>query len=83
MNTTVKFGDNSVVMGLISDNNEKAYLENCLENWCQENNLLQLIVDLSTMQERSYLPLMINGTPVETPWHSHHAGPDTVMSGRL
>ncbi|KAK1796883.1 hypothetical protein P4O66_000885 [Electrophorus voltai] len=38
----VKFADNTVVMGLISDNDERAYLEEIkhLENWRQENNLL-------------------------------------------
>lgn len=39
--TIVKFADNTVVVGLISDNTEKAHLEEIanLENWCQENNL--------------------------------------------
>ncbi|KAK1797191.1 hypothetical protein P4O66_008580 [Electrophorus voltai] len=38
----VKFADDTVVVGLIPDNNERAYLEEIkhLENWCQENNLL-------------------------------------------
>ncbi|KAK1792064.1 hypothetical protein P4O66_001842 [Electrophorus voltai] len=42
--TIVKFPDDTVVMGLISDNNERAYLEEIkhLENWCQENNLLNV-----------------------------------------
>ncbi|KAK1784028.1 hypothetical protein P4O66_004470 [Electrophorus voltai] len=70
----VKFADDTVVMGLISDNNERAYLEEIihLENWCQENNLLlnvsktkELIVDCSKKQERQYQPVMINGTTVE------------------
>ncbi|KAK1806498.1 hypothetical protein P4O66_005001, partial [Electrophorus voltai] len=41
----VKFADDIVVMGLISDNDERAYLEEIkhLENWCQENNLLQTV----------------------------------------
>ncbi|KAK1806729.1 hypothetical protein P4O66_005230, partial [Electrophorus voltai] len=60
----VKFADNTVVMGLISDNDERAYLEiKHLENWCQENNLLlniikpkELIVDCSKKQERHYQP---------------------------
>ncbi|KAK1794793.1 hypothetical protein P4O66_010001 [Electrophorus voltai] len=52
----VKFADDTVVMGLISDNDERAYLEEIkhLENWCQGNNLLinvsktkKLIVDCS------------------------------------
>ncbi|KAK1790113.1 hypothetical protein P4O66_002231 [Electrophorus voltai] len=70
----VKFADDTVVMGLISDNDERAYLEEIkhLENWCQENNLLlnvsktkQLIVDCSKKQERHYQPVRINGTTVE------------------
>lgn len=38
----VKFADDTVVVGLISDNIETAYLEEIrnLETWCQENNLL-------------------------------------------
>ncbi|KAK1784818.1 hypothetical protein P4O66_003488 [Electrophorus voltai] len=41
----VRFADDTVVMGLILDNDERAYLEEIkhLENWCQENNLLQNI----------------------------------------
>ncbi|XP_065328088.1 NACHT, LRR and PYD domains-containing protein 12-like [Pelmatolapia mariae] len=71
----VKFADNTVVVGLISDNIEKAYLEEIrnLENWCQENNLLlnirktkELIVDFTTKQARNYKPLIIiSGTSVE------------------
>ncbi|KAK1806307.1 hypothetical protein P4O66_000186 [Electrophorus voltai] len=61
----VKFADDTVVMSLISDNDERAYLEEIkhLENWCQQNNLLlnisktrELIVDCSKKQERHYQP---------------------------
>ncbi|KAK1792060.1 hypothetical protein P4O66_001840 [Electrophorus voltai] len=61
----VKFADDTVVMGLISDNDERAYLEETkhLENWCQENNLLlkvsktkELIMDCSKKQGRHYQP---------------------------
>ncbi|KAI5613979.1 gastrula zinc finger protein XlCGF28.1-like [Silurus asotus] len=64
----------TVVVGLISNNDEMAYLQEVknLQRWCQENNLLlnvsktkELIVDFSTKQERSYQPLNICGTPVE------------------
>ncbi|KAK1792853.1 hypothetical protein P4O66_012763 [Electrophorus voltai] len=70
----VKFADDTVIMGLISDNDERAYLEEIkhLENWCQENNLLlnvsktkELIVDCSKKQERHYQPVRIGGTTVE------------------
>ncbi|KAK3507985.1 hypothetical protein QTP70_009352 [Hemibagrus guttatus] len=72
--TVFKFADDTVVVGLISDNNETAYLEEIrnLENWCQRNNLLlnvsktkELIVDFSTKQERNYQTPMINESPVE------------------
>ncbi|KAI5606542.1 gastrula zinc finger protein XlCGF28.1-like [Silurus asotus] len=72
--TTIKFADDIVVVGPISNNDEMAYLQEFknLERWCQENNLLlnvsktkELIMDLSTKQGRSYQPLNINGTPVE------------------
>ncbi|KAK1804699.1 hypothetical protein P4O66_003528 [Electrophorus voltai] len=70
----VKFADDTVVMGLISDNDKRAYLEEIkhLENWCQENNLLlnvsktkELIVDCSKKQERHYQPVRTSGTTVE------------------
>ncbi|KAK1797571.1 hypothetical protein P4O66_000862 [Electrophorus voltai] len=70
----VKFADDTVVMGLILYNNERAYLEEIkhLESWCQENNLLlnvsktkELIEDCSKKQERHYQPMRISGTMVE------------------
>ncbi|KAK1788752.1 hypothetical protein P4O66_002563 [Electrophorus voltai] len=70
----VKFADDTIVVGLISDNNERAHLEKIkhLENWCQENNLLlnisktkELIVDCSKKQEWHYQLVRINGTTVE------------------
>ncbi|KAK1795644.1 hypothetical protein P4O66_001135 [Electrophorus voltai] len=70
----VKFADGTVVMGLTSDNDEMAYLEEIkyLENWCQGNNLLlnisktkELIVDCSKQQEQHYQTLRINETVVE------------------
>ncbi|KAK3519755.1 hypothetical protein QTP70_003912 [Hemibagrus guttatus] len=72
--TIIKFADDTFVVGLISDNNEVAYLEEIrnLENWCQRNNLLlnvrktkELIVDFSTRQERNYRTSVINKSPVE------------------
>ncbi|KAK1804662.1 hypothetical protein P4O66_020657 [Electrophorus voltai] len=59
--------------GLISDNHERAYLEEIkhLENWCQENLLLnvsktkELIVDCSKKQEQHYQRVRINRTTVE------------------
>ncbi|KAK3553187.1 hypothetical protein QTP86_031764, partial [Hemibagrus guttatus] len=72
--TIIKFADDTVVVGLISDNNETAYLEDIrnLENWCKRNNLLlnvsktrELIVDFSTKQERNNQTPVINESPVE------------------
>ena len=41
-NTIIKFADDTAVVGLITDNNEKAYLKEVedLTHWCQDNNLL-------------------------------------------
>ncbi|KAI5103635.1 up-regulator of cell proliferation isoform X2 [Silurus meridionalis] len=59
--TIIKFADDTVVVGRISNNDETAYLQEVknLERWCQVNNLLlnvsktkELIVDFSTKQER-------------------------------
>ncbi|KAI5630012.1 gastrula zinc finger protein XlCGF28.1-like [Silurus asotus] len=72
--TIIKFADDTVVVGLISNNDETAYLQEVknLKRWCQKNNLLlnisktkELIVDFSTKQERSYQRLNICGTSVE------------------
>ncbi|KAK1795639.1 hypothetical protein P4O66_001136 [Electrophorus voltai] len=70
----VKITDDTVVMGLISDNIERAYLEEIkhLENWCQEINLLlnvsktkELIMDCSKKQMWHYQLVRISGTMVE------------------
>ncbi len=70
----VKFADDTVVLGLISNNDETAYLNEVerLTSWCQDNCLSlnvsktkELIVDFRKRQQRPYTPLMISGTPVE------------------
>ncbi len=70
----IKFADDTVVLGLISNNNETAYLDELerLKLWCQDNCLSlkvsktkELIVDFRKRQQRPYTPLMISGTPVE------------------
>ncbi len=70
----VKFADDTVVLGLISNNDETAYLDEVerLTSWCQDNCLSlkvsktkALIVDVRKRQQRPYTPLMISGTPVE------------------
>ncbi len=70
----VKFADDTVVLGLISNNDETTYLDEVerLTSWCQDNCLSlnvsktkELIVDFRKRQQRPYTPLMISGTPVE------------------
>ncbi len=70
----VKFADDTVVLGLISNNDETAYLDEVerLTSWCQDNCLSlnvsktkELIVDFRKRQQGPYTPLMISGTPVE------------------
>ncbi len=70
----VTFADDTVVLGLISNNGEAAYLDKAerLTSKCQDNCLSlnvsktkELIVDFRKRQQRPYSPLMISGTPVE------------------
>ncbi len=70
----IKFADDTVVLGLICNNDETAYLNEVerLTSWCQDNGLSlngsktkELIVDFRRRQQRPYTPRMISGTPVE------------------
>ncbi len=70
----IKCADDTVVLGLISNNDETAYLDEVekLTSWCQDNCLSlnasktkELIVDFRKIQQRPYTPLKISGTPVE------------------
>ncbi len=70
----IKFADDTVVLGLISNNDETAYLGEVerLTSWCQDNCLSlnvsktkELIVDFRKKHLLPYTPLMISGTPVE------------------
>ncbi len=70
----IKFADDTVVLGLISNNDETAYLDEVerLTSWCQDNclslnvsKIKELIVDFRKRHLRPYTPLMISGTPVE------------------
>ena len=63
------FADDTAVVGLITDNNEKAYLKGVkdLSRWCQDNNLLmnvsntkEMIVDFGKKQGRNYARLIID-----------------------
>ncbi len=71
----VKFADDTVVLGFITNNDETAYLDEVerLISWCQDNCISlnmsktkELIVDFRKRQQRPYTPLMISGTHVET-----------------
>ncbi len=70
----VKFADDTVVLGLINNDDEAAYLDEVerLTSWCQDNclslnvsKIKELIVDFRKRQQRPCTPLMISGTPVE------------------
>ncbi len=70
----IKLADDTVVLGLINNNDETAHLDEVerLRSWCQDNCLSlnvsktkELIVDFRKRQQRPYTPLMISGTPVE------------------
>ncbi len=70
----IKFADDTVVLGLINNNDEAAYLDEVerLTSWCQDNCLSlnvsktkELIIDFRKRQQWPYPPLMISGTPVE------------------
>ncbi|KAF0039088.1 hypothetical protein F2P81_009572 [Scophthalmus maximus] len=72
-NTIVKFADDTMVVGLISNNDESAYREEVwhLAEWCADNNLAlntkktkELIVDFRK-KGGTHTPIRINGTDVE------------------
>ncbi len=72
-NVIVKFADDTMVIGLITDNDEMTYREevSTLTKWCQENHLSlniiktkELVVDYRR-QSREHTPITINKTPVE------------------
>ncbi len=72
-NVTVKFADDTTVIGLITDNDETAYREevSTLTKWCQENHLSlnidktkELVVDFRR-PSREHTPITIDKTPVE------------------
>lgn len=70
----IKFDDDTVVLGLIHNNDETAYLVEVekLTSWCQVNCLSlnasktkELIVDFRKRQQQPYTTLTISGSPVE------------------
>ncbi len=72
-NAIAKFADDTMVIGLITDNDEMAYREevSALTKWCQENHhslnidkTKELMVDFRR-QSREHTPITIDKTPVE------------------
>ncbi len=72
-NVIIKFADDTMVIGLITDNDETAYREevNTLTKWCQVNDVSlninktkELVVDFRR-QSREHTPITIDKTPVE------------------
>jgi hypothetical protein len=72
-NSIIKFADITIVVGLITNNDETVYREEvrALGVWCQENNLSrnvnktkEIIVDFRK-QQREQPPIHIDGTAVE------------------
>ena len=70
----IKFADDTVVLGLITGNNEQGYLNQVadLVLWCQTNNLAlninktkEMVVDFQRKQGSGLTPLIISGEPVE------------------
>lgn len=73
-NIIVKFTDDTVVVGLITNNDEWAYLQEVsdLTTWCKDISLLlngektkEMVVDFCPQCRRTYNPLLIDRTPVE------------------
>ncbi len=73
-NTIIKFADDTIVVGKITNNNESAYraeVEN-LERWSQDNNLVlnatktkEMILDFRRLKPSLHCPININGEKVE------------------
>ena len=72
-NTIIKFADDTTVVGLITDNDEKAYKEEVrdLGVWYQDNNLSlnvnktkEMIVDYRK-RSTEHVPILIEGAVVE------------------
>ena len=72
-NTIIKFADDTTVVGLITDNDERVYREEVrdLAQWCQNNNLSlnvtktkEMIVDYRK-RRTEHAPILINGSVVE------------------
>uniref|UniRef100_A0A673Y8U9 Reverse transcriptase domain-containing protein n=1 Tax=Salmo trutta TaxID=8032 RepID=A0A673Y8U9_SALTR len=72
-NTIIKFADDTTVVGLITDNNEIAYMEEVrdLAMWCQDNNLSLNVIKTKKMivdyrkRRTKHASILIDGAVVE------------------
>ena len=73
-NTIIKFADDTTIVGLISDGDERAYRNEveCLDGWCKVNDLVlntsktkEIVVDFRRTKKSDHLPLHISGEEVE------------------
>ncbi|KAI4875608.1 hypothetical protein NFI96_000890, partial [Prochilodus magdalenae] len=73
-NTIIKFADDTTIVGLISDGDERAYRNEveCLDGWCKVNDLVlntsktkEIVVDFRRTKKSDHLPLHISGAEVE------------------
>jgi hypothetical protein len=67
-NSILKFADNTTVVGLITNNEETAYVEEvrALVEWCQENNVSLNVNKIKELkQQREHASIHIDGTTVE------------------
>jgi hypothetical protein len=73
-NTSIKFANDTTVVGLITDNDETAYREEVrdLAMWCQGNNLSLNVIKTKEMsvdyrkKRTEHAPILIDGAAVET-----------------
>ena len=72
-NTIIKFADDTTVVGLITDNDEKAYRKEVrvLAVWCQDNNLSLNVIKTTEMivdyrkRRTEHSPILIDRAEVE------------------
>jgi len=81
-NWIIKFGDDTTVIGLISNNDEKEYRDEVaqLTPWCKDNSLVldvsktnSLIVDFRN-NRGPHSTISLDGTPVEIVYSFHFLG---------
>jgi hypothetical protein len=90
-NTIIKFADDTIVVGLITDNDETSYRDEVrnLTMWCKDNNLSlnviktnEIIVDYRKRRTK-HDPILIGGAVVEQvgrPWCPYHQKTNMVQA---